>query len=171
MLSLKSFLPKRARRSGKFLIPCEFPGMEICLRLGRSCVRAKHLMAPLSNLKKLSLPELSPTNDFRWQSHFDVRAEITIRIYLEESILTYDKSISLESDHDDCDPEEDIYVLEQLLNDDPFQLPLMDLKQSEVTEAKSSIEEPPELELKDLPSHLEYAFLEENICCPPPRLS
>ncbi|GKE53975.1 reverse transcriptase domain-containing protein, partial [Tanacetum coccineum] len=57
---------------------------------------------------------------------------------------------------------EDIYVLEQLLNDDPFQLPSMDLKQSEVIEAKSSIEEPPELELKDLPSHLEYAFLEEN---------
>ncbi|GKA93988.1 reverse transcriptase domain-containing protein [Tanacetum coccineum] len=57
---------------------------------------------------------------------------------------------------------EDIYVLEQLLNDDPFQLPPMDLKQSEVTEAKSSIEEPPELELKDLPSHLEYAYLEEN---------
>ncbi|GJR35952.1 reverse transcriptase domain-containing protein [Tanacetum coccineum] len=44
----------------------------------------------------------------------------------------------------------------------PFQLPSMDLKQSEVTEAKSSIEEPPELELKDLPSHLEYAYLEEN---------
>ncbi|GJR40293.1 reverse transcriptase domain-containing protein [Tanacetum coccineum] len=38
----------------------------------------------------------------------------------------------------------------------------MDLKQSEVTEAKSSIEEPPELELKYLPSHLEYAYLEEN---------
>ncbi|GJR10420.1 reverse transcriptase domain-containing protein [Tanacetum coccineum] len=67
-----------------------------------------------------------------------------------------------EDDHDDCDPEEDIYVLEQLLNDDPFQLPPMDLKQSEVTEAKSSIEEPPELELKDLPSYLEYAYLEEN---------
>ncbi|GKD25946.1 hypothetical protein Tco_1232160, partial [Tanacetum coccineum] len=43
-----------------------------------------------------------------------------------------------------------------------FQIPPMDLKQSEVTEAKSSIEEPPKLELKDLPSHLEYAFLEEN---------
>ncbi|GJX27499.1 hypothetical protein Tco_0233795 [Tanacetum coccineum] len=28
--------------------------------------------------------------------------------------------------------------------------------------AKPSIEEPPELELKDLPSHLEYAYLEEN---------
>ncbi|GKF23021.1 reverse transcriptase domain-containing protein, partial [Tanacetum coccineum] len=74
----------------------------------------------------------------------------------------YDKLISLESDHDDCHPKEYIYVLEQLLNGDPFQLPPMDLKQSEVTEAKSSIEEPPELELKDFSSHLEYAFLEEN---------
>ncbi|GJS38379.1 DNA-directed DNA polymerase [Tanacetum coccineum] len=37
---------------------------------------------------------------------------------------------------------------------------LSDLKQVEVTKAKSSIEEPPELELKDLPSHLEYAYLE-----------
>ncbi|GJW86353.1 reverse transcriptase domain-containing protein [Tanacetum coccineum] len=38
----------------------------------------------------------------------------------------------------------------------------MDLKQGEVIKAKSSIEDPPELELKDLPSHLEYAYLEEN---------
>ncbi|GKG14463.1 hypothetical protein Tco_0354063, partial [Tanacetum coccineum] len=36
----------------------------------------------------------------------------------------------------------------------------MDLKQAEVTTAKSSSEEPLELELKDLPSHLEYAYLE-----------
>nr|GFB34440.1 reverse transcriptase domain-containing protein [Tanacetum cinerariifolium] len=36
----------------------------------------------------------------------------------------------------------------------------MDLKQGEVVKAKSSIEEPPELDLKDLPSHLEYAYLE-----------
>ncbi|GJU87476.1 hypothetical protein Tco_1295022 [Tanacetum coccineum] len=84
---------------------------------------------------------------------------VTFNFTLEEiDAFLYDKSISLESDHDDCDLEEDIYVLEQLLNDDPFQLPPMDLKQSEVTEAKSSIEEPPELELKDLPSNLEYAF-------------
>nr|GEU49044.1 reverse transcriptase domain-containing protein [Tanacetum cinerariifolium] len=33
-------------------------------------------------------------------------------------------------------------------------------KQEEVAKEKSSIEEPPELELKDLPSHLEYAYLE-----------
>ncbi|GKG15817.1 hypothetical protein Tco_0358140, partial [Tanacetum coccineum] len=47
-----------------------------------------------------------------------------------------------------------------MLNNDPFQLPLMDLK--EVTKAKPSIEEPSELELKDLPSYLEYAYLEGN---------
>nr|GEZ05866.1 retrovirus-related Pol polyprotein from transposon TNT 1-94 [Tanacetum cinerariifolium] len=58
------------------------------------------------------------------------------------------------------DPEGDILYLEKFLNDDPSQLPLMDLKQVEETKAKSSIEEPPELELKELPSHLEYAFLE-----------
>nr|GFC53912.1 reverse transcriptase domain-containing protein [Tanacetum cinerariifolium] len=44
----------------------------------------------------------------------------------------------------------------------PFQLPSMDLKLAEESKAKSSIEEPPELELKELPSHLEYAFLEDS---------
>nr|GEX80390.1 reverse transcriptase domain-containing protein [Tanacetum cinerariifolium] len=38
----------------------------------------------------------------------------------------------------------------------------------EETEAKSSIEEPPELELKELPSHLEYDFLEESDKLPIP---
>nr|GEV97285.1 reverse transcriptase domain-containing protein [Tanacetum cinerariifolium] len=37
---------------------------------------------------------------------------------------------------------------------------LKDESQGEVVKAKSSIEEPPELELKELPSHLEYAYLE-----------
>nr|GEV01856.1 reverse transcriptase domain-containing protein [Tanacetum cinerariifolium] len=46
--------------------------------------------------------------------------------------------------------------------ENPFQLPPMDLKQAEGTKEKSSVEEPPELELKELPSHLEYAFLEES---------
>ncbi|GKA80938.1 reverse transcriptase domain-containing protein [Tanacetum coccineum] len=71
-----------------------------------------------------------------------------------------DDSISPEIDHAVCDPEGDICLIENLLNNDPFQLPPMNLKQVEVTKAKSSIEEPPELELKDLPSHLEYAYLE-----------
>nr|GEW21422.1 DNA-directed DNA polymerase [Tanacetum cinerariifolium] len=50
----------------------------------------------------------------------------------------------------------------KLLNEDPFKLPPMDLKLAEESKAKSSVEEPPELELKELPSHLEYAFLEDS---------
>nr|GFB03528.1 hypothetical protein [Tanacetum cinerariifolium] len=56
------------------------------------------------------------------------------------------------------------YLLdEKLLNNDPFQLPPMDLKQGEIVKEKSSIEEPPELELEDLPYYLEYAYLEEAL--------
>nr|GEV05355.1 reverse transcriptase domain-containing protein [Tanacetum cinerariifolium] len=86
--------------------------------------------------------------------------------FILEEIEAYlkDESISLEIDHVDCDPEGDICLIEKLLNNDSFQLPLMDLKQEEVAKEKSSIEEPPELELKDLPSHLEYAFLEVVGC-------
>ncbi|GJT85588.1 reverse transcriptase domain-containing protein [Tanacetum coccineum] len=69
-----------------------------------------------------------------------------------------DDLISPEIDHAACDPEGDICLIEIFLNNDPFQLPPMNLKQVEVTKAKSSMEEPPELELKDLPSHLEYVI-------------
>ncbi|GJR96466.1 hypothetical protein Tco_0268640 [Tanacetum coccineum] len=62
-----------------------------------------------------------------WQSPSMSCGPFTSEFTLEEieKAYLYDKSISLESDHDgeNCDPEEDIYVLEQLLNDDPFQLP------------------------------------------------
>nr|GEW49394.1 hypothetical protein [Tanacetum cinerariifolium] len=65
---------------------------------------------------------------------------------------------------DDFDPLGDIALIEKLLNKDPsLNLPPMkneDLKQADVTMTKSLIEEPSELKLKDLPSHLEYTFLE-----------
>nr|GEV65496.1 reverse transcriptase domain-containing protein [Tanacetum cinerariifolium] len=68
------------------------------------------------------------------------------------------------------DPEGDILILEALLNNDPepqsnqkdyFPSVRKDLK---VVEPKnqSSNDEPPEVELKELPPHLEYAFLGEN---------
>nr|GEZ35651.1 reverse transcriptase domain-containing protein [Tanacetum cinerariifolium] len=56
--------------------------------------------------------------------------------------------------------EGNIFLIEKLLNDDPFQLPSMDLKQREVDNTKSLIEELSKLKLKDLPSHLEYSYLE-----------
>nr|GEY69523.1 reverse transcriptase domain-containing protein [Tanacetum cinerariifolium] len=49
--------------------------------------------------------------------------------FILEQIKAYlkDESISPEIDHADCDPEGDICLIEELLNNDPFQLPLMDL--------------------------------------------
>nr|GEX21100.1 reverse transcriptase domain-containing protein [Tanacetum cinerariifolium] len=83
--------------------------------------------------------------------------------FILEEIKAYlkDESISLEIDHADYDLTGDICLIEKFLNNDPFQLPSIDLKQGEVVKKKSSIEEPPELELKNLPSHLEYAYLED----------
>nr|GEU32648.1 reverse transcriptase domain-containing protein [Tanacetum cinerariifolium] len=80
--------------------------------------------------------------------------------FILEEIEAYlkDESISPEIDHADCDTGRDICLIEKLLNNDPFQLPLIDLKQGEVVKAKSSIEEPLELELKELPSHLAIAW-------------
>ncbi|GKA38350.1 reverse transcriptase domain-containing protein [Tanacetum coccineum] len=69
-------------------------------------------------------------------------------------------------DDDYYDAEGDIIYLEKLLNENPSpNLPPMkneDLKQVDVTMMKPSIEEPLELELKDLLSHLKYAFLEDT---------
>ncbi|GJR62895.1 reverse transcriptase domain-containing protein [Tanacetum coccineum] len=68
------------------------------------------------------------------------------------------------------DLEGDILLLESFLNDDPSPPPpnqgnylpeiRKELKICEAKTEKSSIDEPPEIELKDLPPHLEYAFLE-----------
>nr|GEV12925.1 reverse transcriptase domain-containing protein [Tanacetum cinerariifolium] len=73
-----------------------------------------------------------------------------------------DESIPMKIEDSFYDLEGDILYLEKFLNDDPSQFPPIDLKQVEETKVKSSIEEPPELELKELPSDLEYAFLEET---------
>nr|GEZ71762.1 reverse transcriptase domain-containing protein [Tanacetum cinerariifolium] len=68
------------------------------------------------------------------------------------------------------DPEGDILLLEAILNSKPLPpfpnheqyLPSFkkELKVCEAKTVKSFVDEPPEVELKDLPSHLEYAFLE-----------
>ncbi|GJW73100.1 reverse transcriptase domain-containing protein [Tanacetum coccineum] len=77
-----------------------------------------------------------------------------------EACLTND-SIPPGIDDADFDLEGDIRLLEELLNDDPSSpLPPKELHFEELKSIKSSIDDPPELELKDLPSHLEYAFLE-----------
>nr|GEY59897.1 reverse transcriptase domain-containing protein [Tanacetum cinerariifolium] len=85
-------------------------------------------------------------------------------------IAIHDELILTEFNATYYDPEGDILILEALLNNDPeppsnqkdyFLSVHKDLK---VVEPKnqSSNDEPPEVELKELPPHLEYAFLGEN---------
>ncbi|GJZ14901.1 reverse transcriptase domain-containing protein [Tanacetum coccineum] len=80
-----------------------------------------------------------------------------------------DDPTSSEVDDSYYDLEGDILLLEAYLNDDPSPPPNQgnylpeirkELKVCEAKTDKSSIDEPPEVELKDLPPHLEYAFLE-----------
>nr|GEV27499.1 reverse transcriptase domain-containing protein [Tanacetum cinerariifolium] len=79
-----------------------------------------------------------------------------------------DEPISSEINATYYDPEGDILILEELLNSDPEPSPNQkdyfptvhkDLKVIEPKNDKSSDNEPPEVELKELPPHLEYAFL------------
>nr|GEX89724.1 reverse transcriptase domain-containing protein [Tanacetum cinerariifolium] len=52
-------LPEKLGDPGKFLIPCDFPGMVECLALAN--LSASINLMPLSMWNKLSLPELTPT--------------------------------------------------------------------------------------------------------------
>nr|GEU86632.1 reverse transcriptase domain-containing protein [Tanacetum cinerariifolium] len=80
-----------------------------------------------------------------------------------------DDPTSLEVDQSYVDTEVDILLLKAFLNDDPslpppnqgnyFPQVQKELKIYEAKSDKYSIDEPPEVELKDLPPHLEYAFL------------
>nr|GEX11790.1 reverse transcriptase domain-containing protein [Tanacetum cinerariifolium] len=80
----------------------------------------------------------------------------------DDFLAVNDVPISPETDESYYDSEGDILLLKEFLNDDPSSPPLLpqELKVVERTNKKSSIDEPPVLELKDLPPHLEYAFLE-----------
>nr|GEZ93435.1 hypothetical protein [Tanacetum cinerariifolium] len=94
-------------------------------------------------------------------------------LLLEEAdafIVIDDEPISLNIDATYYDPEGDILILEALLNNDPEPLsnqkdffPTLH-KDLKVVEPKTQPEEdePPEVELKELPPHLEYAFLGDN---------
>nr|GEW03806.1 reverse transcriptase domain-containing protein [Tanacetum cinerariifolium] len=85
-----------------------------------------------------------------------------------------DDPTSSKVDHSYFDTERDIILLEAVLNDDPSLPPptpnqgnylpqvQKELKICEAKSDKSSIDEPPGVKLKDLPPHLEYAFLEGN---------
>nr|GEX42790.1 reverse transcriptase domain-containing protein [Tanacetum cinerariifolium] len=96
-------------------------------------------------------------------------------LHLEEAdafIAIGDEPISPEFDATYNDSKGDILIFESLLNNDPepppsnqknyFASVQKDLKVIEPKNNHTSDDEPPELELKELPPHLEYAFLGDN---------
>nr|GEX66726.1 reverse transcriptase domain-containing protein [Tanacetum cinerariifolium] len=90
----------------------------------------------------------------------------------EYSQEVLDDPTSSKVDQSYVDSEGDILLLEAFLNDDPSLPPpnqgnylpevRKELKICKAKSGKSSIDEPLEVKLKDLPPHLEYAFLEGN---------
>nr|GEV71107.1 reverse transcriptase domain-containing protein [Tanacetum cinerariifolium] len=253
-------LPDKLGDPGKFLIPCDFPGMAECLALAD--LGASINLMPFSVWKRLSLPDLTPTymsleladrsisrpvgitkevyvkvgkltlqvgkeainfnldqtsrystnysdmtakridvidmacEEYSQEvlgfsdviasgnptSYYDLIVSTTFSTltpfrnsdFLLEEVDAFlaveDDPISLEFYQPFLDPEGDILLLEEFLNDDqslppPNQgnyLPKVrtELKICEAKSDKSSIDEPPEVELKDLPPYLKYAFLE-----------
>nr|GEW11077.1 reverse transcriptase domain-containing protein [Tanacetum cinerariifolium] len=194
---LKKLLEKLGYPS-KFLIPCAFLELDECLAL--TDLGAIINLMPLSILRKLSLPKLTPTQMIiKLADRSTTRpagiAKTTIRslidVYYEELTLRVDDEAitfkvgdtSKYSYNDDelinkidvidlvCEEyvqQGGDFILEEIeacltsksiplrINDTNF-----DLKGDiQIKTVKSSIDEPPELELKELPSHLEYAFLE-----------
>ncbi|GJW28040.1 hypothetical protein Tco_0044915 [Tanacetum coccineum] len=94
-------------------------------------------------------------------------------ILLEETnafLALEDDPTSPDVDASYYDSEGDILLLEEILNSDPSPPPpnqgnylpkiRKELKVCEAKTDKSLIDKPPEVELKDLPPHLEYSFLE-----------
>nr|GEV31504.1 DNA-directed DNA polymerase [Tanacetum cinerariifolium] len=174
---------------GKFHFPTDFVVVDfetdprVPLILGRSFLRTGHALfdvygeeITLRYSSKSSNPTLVSNLSFSEETKSEFCKEPIVKsssptltpfgesdFFLEEiEDFFNDESIPTKIDDSFYDPDGDILYLEKLLNDDPSQLPPMDLKQAKETNAKSSIEEPPELELKELMSHLEYAFLEET---------
>nr|GEY81221.1 DNA-directed DNA polymerase [Tanacetum cinerariifolium] len=175
-------LPEKLGDPSKFLIPCDFPGMDVCHPLAN--LDASIYLMPLSIWKKLFLPKLTPTRmtleladrsitcpkgvaedvfvkvgKFYFPTDFvvmDFKADPRVPLILGRSFLRIGRALI------------DIYEEEITLrvNDEAITFNLNQTTRYSSTyddlSAKSSIEEPPEVELKDLPSHLEYDYLEEN---------
>ncbi|GKB68689.1 reverse transcriptase domain-containing protein [Tanacetum coccineum] len=81
-----------------------------------------------------------------------------------DAFLSLNDSILPGIDNGIYDSKGDILFLEELLNENPTpnlpHIPLRVCLINETEKIKSSINDPPDLELKDLPPYLEYAYLE-----------
>nr|GEU97764.1 reverse transcriptase domain-containing protein [Tanacetum cinerariifolium] len=157
-VSLKK-LPEKLRDPGKFLIPCDFLRKAQCLALA-------YLVASINLMPLVTEDVYVKVGSFHFSSDFVVvyfDADPRVPLILGRSFLKTERALIdvFEGGH---------ILLEVFLNDDPPLPPptqgnylpevRKELKICKAKCDKSSIDEPPEVELKDLLPHLEYAFLE-----------
>nr|GFA12498.1 reverse transcriptase domain-containing protein [Tanacetum cinerariifolium] len=156
------------------VIPCDFTGLDNCLAL--SDLGASINLMPFSIWTKLRLPTLNDTKmvlelaDRTISKPMGVAENVFVKVEEADAFIAIDdEPISSNIDATYYDPEGDILILKALLNNDPEPLsnqkdffPKLH-KDLKVIEPKNQSEkdEPPEVELKELPPHLEYAFLED----------
>nr|GEY37132.1 reverse transcriptase domain-containing protein [Tanacetum cinerariifolium] len=183
-------LPEKLGDPGKFIIPYDFLGMDVCHALAD--LGASINLMPFFIRKKLSLPELTPTRmtlelanrsitrpkgvaedifvkvrKFHFPIDFvvvDFEADPQVPLILGRSFIrtgralidVYGEEITLR-----VNDEAITFNLNQTMRysstNDDLSVNQIDVAREEYAQ---EILEPPELELKDLPSHLEYAYLE-----------
>nr|GFB23539.1 hypothetical protein [Tanacetum cinerariifolium] len=167
-------LPKKLGDPGRFLIPCDFSKFDNCLALAD--LGASINLMPLSIWKKIKLPTLNDTKmvlelaDRTISKPTGVAENVFVKVgkfYFPADFVVLDfiadPSISLILERP---------FLKALLKSDP-EPPLQnqklyfpeahnDLKVVKPKNDKFSDDEPTEVELKELPPHLEYAFLGEK---------
>nr|GEU48398.1 reverse transcriptase domain-containing protein [Tanacetum cinerariifolium] len=153
-------LPEKLGDQCKFLIPCDFPRMDKCLALAD--LGASINLMPLSVWKRLSLPELTPTYfdaDPRvplilkrsflktGRALIDVfEGELTLHVGKEAITFNLDQTLRYSANYND----------NSINRIDVIEMACEEYSQ-EVLEFFDVIAK---VELKDLPPHLEYAFLE-----------
>nr|GEY04291.1 retrovirus-related Pol polyprotein from transposon 17.6 [Tanacetum cinerariifolium] len=149
-------LPKKLEDPGKFLIPCEFPGMDECLALADLDPRVPLILGRCFLKTGRALIDVH-------------KGELTLRIGNEAITYNLDQTLRYSANYDQMKANK-IDVTDEACEDDPAPSPpnheqsvpsfTNELKACEAKTIISSVDEPPEVELKDLPPHLEYAFLE-----------
>nr|GEU76215.1 reverse transcriptase domain-containing protein [Tanacetum cinerariifolium] len=156
-------LPRKLRDPDKFLIPCEFLGMDKCLALAD--LGASINLMPFFVWEVLSLSELTPTCMTLELADRSVSKQIGIAKDVSFKVGVFHFPAAFMVVDFEPDPRVPLIIgsepLPPLPNHKQY-LPSFkkELKVREAKTVKSSVDKPPEVELKDLPPHLEYAFLE-----------
>nr|GEU78846.1 reverse transcriptase domain-containing protein [Tanacetum cinerariifolium] len=171
---------------GKFLIPYDFPGMAECLALADLDASIKLADRLISRPVRVAEDVFIKVGTFHFPADFvvvdfdvdprevhslsDVIASSNPTPYYDPIVSTTSSTLTLFENSDFFSKRGGILLLEAFLNDDPSLPPpnqgnylpevRKELKICEAKTDKSSIDEHPEVKLKDLPPHLEYAFLE-----------